>query len=110
MDHFFRKGDLATASVARRFVVPALGDVAAFLQDERVTRMYGREETHEFWVRISGAIRKYGMFSVPTRFTLGEARAIALDLDEVATRGSPMADRQTAVVASIDGSMARGLC
>ena len=44
------------------------------------------------------AIAAYSILSKPTRFSVGSARIVALDLDEVAPKGGPMADRQTAVM------------
>ncbi|MHB8354774.1 MAG: hypothetical protein ACYDCF_10135, partial [Burkholderiales bacterium] len=98
VDHFFRMGRFGDASVAQRFAVPTLGEVAAYLQDESVVRMYGEPATHDFWLKCSEALQHYQIFALPTRFTLGEARAVSLDLDEVATKGSSLNDRQTAVM------------
>ena len=98
VDYFFQKGDLENASIAQRFAVPTLGEVAAQLKDEQVVRMYGQEASHEFWTKCSEALQQYAIFSLPTRFTIGEARAVSLDLDEVATKGSALNDRQTAVM------------
>ena len=38
------------------------------------------------------------MLKEPTRFDLGDAQIVSLDLDEVATRGGPAAERQSAVM------------
>jgi intracellular multiplication protein IcmB len=40
----------------------------------------------------------YVILKGPTRFDLGDAQIVSLDLDEVATRGGPTADRQSAVM------------
>ncbi|NKB46758.1 MAG: type IV secretion protein IcmB, partial [Legionellales bacterium] len=47
---------------------------------------------------ISSAVREYPILSRVTRFDLGEARVVSLDLDEVAKSGGDTADRQTAVM------------
>jgi intracellular multiplication protein IcmB len=47
---------------------------------------------------ISAAVREYPILSQPTRFDLGEARIVSLDLDEVAKSGGDAANRQTAVM------------
>lgn len=98
VDHFFQKGELGNASIAQRFAVPTLSEVAGYLNDAQVVRMYGQEATHEFWVKCSEALQRYRVFALPTRFTIGEARAVSLDLDEVAIKGSSLDDRQTAVM------------
>lgn len=98
VDHFFRKGELGNASIAQRFAVPTLSEVSGYLNDEQVVRMYGQDATHEFWVKCSEALQRYRIFALPTRFTIGEARAVSLDLDEVAIKGSSLDDRQTAVM------------
>lgn len=98
VDHFFAKGDLNGAAVAQRFAVPTMGEVVSYLKDEQVVRMYGAQATDDFWLKCSEALQRFQIFALPTRFTLGEARAISLDLDEVATKGSSLDDRQTAVM------------
>ncbi len=97
-DYFFQKGDLNNAAVAQRFAVPTMGEVVGYLKDEQVVRMYGGPATDDFWLKCSEALQRFHIFALPTRFTLGEARAISLDLDEVATKGSSLDDRQTAVM------------
>ena len=47
---------------------------------------------------ISGAVREYPIISQVTKFDLGEARVVSLDLDEVARSGGDAANRQTAVM------------
>lgn len=98
VDYFFKKGDIGNASIAQRFAVPTFAEVMSYLKDEQVVRQYGEEATHKFYTKCSEALQRYAIFSGPTRFTIGDARAVALDLDEVATKGSSLADRQTAVM------------
>jgi intracellular multiplication protein IcmB len=47
---------------------------------------------------ISSAIREYPILAGFTKFDIGDARVISLDLDEVAKSGGETADRQTAVM------------
>jgi intracellular multiplication protein IcmB len=47
---------------------------------------------------ISSAVREYPIISQTTRFDLGDAKIVALDLDEVARSGGDAANRQTAVM------------
>ena len=53
---------------------------------------------HAFARMISSAVREYPIISQVTRFDLGDARVVALDLDEVARSGGDSANRQTAVM------------
>jgi intracellular multiplication protein IcmB len=51
------------------------------------------------WRSLTEAAAAYRCLSAPTKLSFGEARVIALDLDEVATRGGgPAAERRTAVM------------
>jgi intracellular multiplication protein IcmB len=47
---------------------------------------------------VSASIREFPVLARQTRFDLGEARVISIDLDEVAKGGGDSADRQTAVM------------
>src|SRR5690606_9536523 len=47
---------------------------------------------------IGDALGIYPIMSRPTAFDVGDARVVALDLDEVAKSGGVVADRQTAVM------------
>jgi intracellular multiplication protein IcmB len=51
------------------------------------------------WRCLTEAVRDYPILARPTRFSIGDARVIALDLDEVAPRGGGhLGNRQTAVM------------
>eukprot|EP01126_Amoeba_proteus_P032244 TRINITY_DN31479_c0_g1_i1.p1 TRINITY_DN31479_c0_g1~~TRINITY_DN31479_c0_g1_i1.p1 ORF type:complete len:256 (-),score=23.82 TRINITY_DN31479_c0_g1_i1:106-873(-) len=58
----------------------------------------GESIINAFGRMISSAVRDYTLLSQITSFDLGEARIVALDLDEVAKTGGEAADRQTAVM------------
>lgn len=83
------------ATLAQRFAVPTLTDMAFLANDDRIHAVYGdaiNEMTQEtmpkfFWRKISEAINQYPIISETTKFDLGEARVVSLDLDEV-TKGS----------------------
>ena len=47
---------------------------------------------------ISSAVREYPILSSITKFDIGDARIVSLDLDEVAKSGGDAAERQTAVM------------
>jgi intracellular multiplication protein IcmB len=97
-DAFFDRGMLKEAGVAHRQAMPLLKEVAAFVNTDAVRDIYGEEACHEFWRNCMEAESLYPILTVPTRFTLGDAQIVALDIDEVAPKGSALADRQTAVM------------
>ncbi len=84
--------------------MPTIGDVAAFANMDIITGVYKHETDHKekvtqfFWRCCLDAIRSYPILGQPTRFDIGNAQIVALDLDEVAPRGSPEADRQTGIM------------
>ncbi len=85
--------------------MPVLADVAAICRLPAITDLYGKITTptgesliQAFSRMISSAVREYPIISQVTRFDLGEARVVALDLDEVARSGGDAANRQTAVM------------
>lgn len=95
---FFDKGMIREAEIAQRYAVPTLGDVIAFTNDSSIKQIYGNEEVSYYLRSAMDAIAAYPIIKNPTRFSISEARVISLDLDEVAIKGSPMADRQTSVI------------
>lgn len=97
-DFFFEKGLVREAGIAHRYAMPLLKEVAALTKSESVTRVYGVDACDKFWKRCLEAENAYPILRVPTRFTLGEAQIVSLDIDEIAPKGTPVADRQTAVM------------
>jgi intracellular multiplication protein IcmB len=51
-----------------------------------------------FWRSCIEAISSYPILKEPTRFDIGEAQVVSLDLDEVAPKGGPTAQRQSGVM------------
>ncbi len=105
VDIFFKKGKIREALLAQRHAVPLLQDVVLAARSRAVQDLFGetRAPTGEpiveaFTRMISGAIREYPILASPTRFDIGAARVVSLDLDEVAPRGGEAADRQTSVM------------
>lgn len=103
-DTLFQEGYIHEAVRAQRFAVPLLADVAAMAKREMVKGVYkhmtpGQEPiTDFFWRSCIDAINAYPILKAPTRFDIGDAQIVSLDLDEVAPRGGAEADRQTAVM------------
>ena len=104
-DELFKKGFVHEAMVAQRHAVPLLSELTTSSQDEKIKSIYGKvipkhSETliENFNRLITDALNQYKILSRPTVFDIGEARVVALDLDEVAKSGGIQADRQTAVM------------
>ncbi len=104
-DALFLAGFHHEALLAQRFAMPLLADVAAIVRTQAVEDLYGlvKAPTGEpliqaFSRMISSAVREYPIIAGITKFDIGDARIVSLDLDEVAKSGGDAADRQTAVM------------
>lgn len=101
-DALFVKGAVVNALRAQRYAVPTLGDVAAATSSERVKSVFlaeGGEGVCGYTFRLlTDALREYPIISRQTRFDLGAARIVSLDLQEVTPKGGDSAERQTAVM------------
>jgi len=104
-DALFAAGFHHESMLAQRHAMPVLADVAAICRLPAVQDLYGKLKTptsediiHAFSRMISSAVREYPIISQVTRFDLGEARVVSLDLHEVARSGGDAANRQTAVM------------
>lgn len=104
-DALFLSGFSHEALLAQRHAVPLLADAAAMCRTPAIEDLYGKiiaptgeSLINAFSRMISGATREYPILSQATRFDLGEAKVVALDLDEVAKSGGDAANRQTAVM------------
>ncbi|MAZ78038.1 MAG: type IV secretion protein IcmB [Legionellaceae bacterium] len=104
-DALFVAGFSHEAQLAQRYAMPLLADTASIARSQSIEDLYGKVQapTGEslivaFSRMISGAVREYPILSKPTKFDLGDARIVSLDLDEVAKSGGDAADRQTAVM------------
>lgn len=104
-DALFLAGFYHEALLAQRYAMPLLADAAAICRTQPVEDLYGlvKAPTGEpliqaFSRMISSAVREYPIISGTTKFDLGDARIVSLDLDEVAKSGGDAADRQTAVM------------
>jgi len=105
VDALHTRGETRLATRAQRFAVPTISTLIQMLRDENLTRSYrytlpGSNLTlvQYFENKLKEALELYVILSQPTRFDLGEARIVALDLDEVAPKGSSSADRQTVIL------------
>ncbi len=105
VDALFAKGRIHEASLAQRHALPLLSDLNAAVRARDIEDIYGRMQlpTGEtiiegFQRMISSAVADYPVLAYPTRFDIGGARVCSLDLDEVAPKGGPSAQRQTAIM------------
>lgn len=104
-DALFVAGFPHEAMLAQRYAVPLLADAASICREKSIEDLYGKVTTptgesliNAFARMVSSAVREYPILSQVTKFDLGEARIVSLDLDEVAKTGGDAADRQTAVM------------
>ncbi|PIQ44121.1 MAG: type IV secretion protein IcmB [Gammaproteobacteria bacterium CG11_big_fil_rev_8_21_14_0_20_46_22] len=104
-DALFIAGFSHESMIAQRYAMPLMADAASICRSQPIEDLYGnvRTPTDETLVgafsrMISSAVREYPILSRVTQFDLGEARVVAMDLDEVAKSGGDAADRQTAVM------------
>lgn len=104
VDFLFKQGAIHEATLAQRYAVPLIADIASISRAPQFADMYGSKQTKDgepllqaFSRMLSEALRSYPILGYPTRFDIGGVRVISLDLDEVARQGSAAADHQTAV-------------
>ena len=105
VDALFLAGFVHESMLAQRHAVPLLSDATSICRQPSIGDLYGKisaptgETLTEAFIRmISSAIREYPILSQATKFDIGEARVVSLDLDEVAKSGGDAANRQTAVM------------
>lgn len=104
-DALFTAGYIREASLAQRSAVPLVADLTTIARSPAVVDLYGKitvstgENLIDAFVRmIASAIREYPVISRYTRFDIGNARIVSLDLNDVAKSGGDASDRQTAVM------------
>lgn len=104
-DALFLANFVHEATLAQRYAMPLVADAASICRSQAVEDLYGKivAPTGEplinaFGRMISSAVREYPLLGRVTRFDLGDAKIVSLDLDEVAKTGGEAADRQTAVM------------
>ncbi|ANN80814.1 type IV secretion protein DotO [Bordetella flabilis] len=105
VDAFFDAEMFYEAEVAQRYAVPTLNDLMAVASSENVQNEYGEQTTDTggsllkaFIVGIRETVADFPIFSGPTQFDIGSARVSALDLQDVTSKGSAAAQKQTALM------------
>lgn len=104
-DALFLAGFTHEAMLAQRHAMPILADTTSIARTPAIEDLYGKiiaptgeNLINAFTRMISAAVREYPIISQVTKFDLGDARVVSLDLDEVAKSGGDAANRQTAVM------------
>lgn len=104
-DALFLAGFHHEAMLAQRYAMPLLPDAASICRTQVIEDLYGQVTAptgepiiQAFSRMISSAVREYPILSNITKFDIGDARVVSLDLDEVAKSGGEAAERQTAVM------------
>lgn len=105
-DALFLAGDIHSAHIAHRYAVPMLTDAVLVAQSEKIKNRFGEarvpgssESLISAFNRLIGdAIGFFPILSRPTALDLGDARIVALDLDEVARGGGAVGDRVASVM------------
>lgn len=104
-DWFFDKGRVMESMLCHRRCVPKMSDIAATINDPTVSDIYRAGTTRDIenlaafaWRSLIESINQYPILSETTRFDIGDARIVALDLDEVTQGSGPVADRQSVIM------------
>lgn len=105
VDALFSAGFTHEALLAQRYAMPLLADAASICRTASIEDLYekimtptGETLINAFSRVVSSAVREYPILSRVTRFDIGDAKVVSLDLDEVAKTGGDASDRQTAVM------------
>ncbi len=113
-DVLFQHNYIPEAVRAQRHAVPLLADIAGRVKTDAIRGMFkhttsGNEViTDYFWRSCMEAINAYPILKESTRFDIGNAKIVSLDLDEVAPRGGREADRQSGVMYMLARHVAGG--
>lgn len=89
VDALFAIGRIDASISAQRYAMPTMQELAHIAQLPKVTNLYGNamhngERIVDIFVRnINASLNSYGILTGYTRFNLGSARAVAIDLQEV---------------------------
>ena len=107
VDALMQNGMLYEASIAQRHAVPIMADLISASLSSQVADPYKNANDAEtsqsmmesFQRMISEIIREYPILSTRTRFSLGSARIVSLDLMDVVAGGDSIAGKkQTALM------------
>lgn len=104
-DELFKAGDIYGCEVTQRYAMPTLEDLVAYAASPDVVTEYGSIKVESgapindaFKVGVREAINDFPIFRDYTKFDIGSARIMSLDLQDVAIQGSDAAIKQTALM------------
>ncbi|MEO7326528.1 MAG: hypothetical protein ABIW82_17040 [Dokdonella sp.] len=103
-DALYEAEQTHAATLAQRYAVPLLGEMAAMARDPTVTSQFrgvapNQESITDYFYRaITMTVREYPILATATRLDLGAARIVSLDLADVVPSGGATADRQASVM------------
>lgn len=107
VDALMAAGRLHEAELAQRMAVPTIQDLVTASNADQVVALYGNAQDSEtgqsilssFRRMISEVVRDYQILSGTTRYSIGNARIVSMDLMDVTARGAGAAARkQTAIM------------
>ena len=106
VDALFEKGCHHEAMLAQRHAAPTLVDAVTASRRPQIralleeTQIGASAETiiHAFERMVASAVREFPILASVTRFDIGGARVVAIDLQDVSPQGDATADRQTAIM------------
>lgn len=105
VDVLFDANHIHEATLAQRRAVPLLQDLSQILSSVEIRDLFGDAVTQtqeallsSFRRLVSLSIQAYPILAIPTQFSIGEARIVALDLGEATPGGSQVGAKQTSLV------------
>lgn len=103
VDALFSAGMYYEAEIAQRYAVPTLNDLVQVSNTPDIRAEYSQTESSKavhasFGTGVREAVADFPVFSGVTKFGIGSARIISLDLQDVAMKGSDSAKKQTALM------------
>jgi intracellular multiplication protein IcmB len=104
-DELHHRGMTDESILAQRHAVPKLADLMSIVRSPSIEDTWGDAKlqsgeklTTVFWRAVSSALREYPIFQSATKFSIGRARVVSLDLQNVTGSGGDAADRRTAIM------------
>ena len=108
VDMFFAKSQFNTATQAQRYAMPTLNDATTVLSsNSSLGDMFGKERVSFIQGMLVSASREYPNIATSSRFSIGSARIISLDLMDVAKAGSASAEKRTGIMYLLARSCAK---
>jgi intracellular multiplication protein IcmB len=104
VDELFAAGEIHAAYCAQRYAMPTLTDAVRAASDPAIARDFGKlmaggmSVAEKFCLMVGTAITEYPIFASNTAFDVGEARLMAIDLNDVVTTGSPAARKKASLM------------